>query len=114
VVLVGNRMLGIMALTAAAVAVLPAASALGPVQPLMAAGAAAAGVLLLVRRVELHPDEVRWRTVSRLRRCPRRELSAVELDHRFLRFRAPGRRSVRIEVPAELRPEVRRWADGGT
>jgi hypothetical protein len=114
VVLVGNRMLGIMALAAAAVALLPAAERFGGARLVVAALAAAVGVGLLVRRVELHPGEVRWRTLARRRSCARAELTGVSRDHRFLRFRPPSRPSVRIEVPAELRPEVRTWVDGSS
>lgn len=111
VVLVGNRILGIVALTVAGVALLPAAAPLGPGRVVLAVAAAAAGVAIVLRRVELHPDAVRWRTLARTRSCPRSHLTEVGLDHRFLRFRPSGRPTVRIEVPAELRPEVRDWAE---
>ena len=104
-------MLGIMALAAAVIAVTPVAAGFGPARYAVAALALAVAGRFLLRRVELGAGEVRWRTLWRSHRTPSGSLVDVELDHRFLRFRPPGHRPVRVEVPAELRPEVRRWAD---
>ena len=119
IVVVGNRMLGIMALAAAVIAITPVAARFGAGRYGVAALAVLAALRFLLRRVELAEGEVRWRTTWRFHRSPSAALVDVELDHRFLTIRAPGSRRMRVEVPAESRPEVRRWADaarhaGGT
>lgn len=116
VVVVGNRMLGIAALAVAVIAVSPVAERVGAARYGIAVAAALTAGRFLLRRVELAPGEVRWRLAWRLHRTSAAALVDVEVDHRFLRFRAPGHRPVRFEVPAELRPEVRAWAEsaGGT
>ena len=111
VVVVGNRMLGIIALAAGVIAVTPVAARFGPSRYAVAAVAVLVALRFLLRRVELAEGEVRWRTTWRFHRSPSAALVDVELDHRFLTFRACGHRRIRVEVPAESRPEVRRWAD---
>lgn len=71
---------------------------------------AVAAALTLHRRVELRPDSVTIR--HRFRPAITLATSEVEAStgHRYLRLDA-GSRRLRIEVPVEIRPEVRAWAD---
>ena len=79
---------------------------LAAVVPLLLATA-----VTLHRRVELHTDRAEIR--HHLRPNQRVERDAVEATagHRYLHLRG-GAASIRIEVPVEIRPEVREWTEG--
>jgi hypothetical protein len=69
-----------------------------------------AASLTLHRRVELHPDRAIVRHQLRpTRTVPRSEIRA-STGHRYLRLDS-SEATIRIEVPVEIRPEVREWAE---
>lgn len=71
---------------------------------------AIAAVLTLHRRVELYSDRAVVRHQLRpSRTVPRSDIRA-STGHRYLRIES-GETRIRIEVPVEIRPEVREWAD---
>lgn len=74
--------------------------------PLMAATA-----LTLHRRVELHSDRVELRHHLRPNRTIGRNQLEATAGHRYLRLNSQAG-SIRIEVPVEIRPEVRNWTEG--
>lgn len=71
----------------------------------------AATAFTLHRRVELHPDRAEIRHQLRPNQVVPRNAVAATTGHRYLRLRSEAA-SIRIEVPVEIRPEVRQWADG--
>ncbi len=63
----------------------------------------------MMMRTELHTDRASWRTWRGSRSAQRAELSA-DMGHRYLQLAAPTGR-IKIEVPVEIRPNVRDWVD---
>lgn len=70
-----------------------------------------ATALTLHRRVELHADLARIRHQFRPTQTIARNEADAEAGHRYLRVRSESA-SIRIEVPVEIRPEVRDWTEG--
>ncbi len=109
--IVGSR------LQAIAIGAIAAAAVIGLVntQPLILVPAIVAGLFAasrLLLRVELHLDSVhvrRWRGTT----TSARSATAAAMGHRYLELDLPESGSVRIEVPVEIRPNVRAWVDGG-
>ena len=69
-----------------------------------------AAALTMHRRVELHADHAVVRHQFRRAATWSRSDLRASTGHRYLRIDAPDRR-MRIEVPVEIRPEVRSWAE---
>lgn len=76
-----------------------------------AAVLAATSTAVFVRRLELHADRIVYRRLG---------FGTVEADrsdveasagHRYLSLTIAGARNGRIEVPVEIRPQVREWAE---
>ncbi len=108
-VIVGSRL---QAITTFAIAV-AIGVALVPNQPLWALaciGLCVFAASRMVLRLALFPDRAEWRTWRGERRAPRGELS-VDLGHRYVDLRR-GSDHIKIEVPVEVRPNVRSWVDG--
>ncbi len=78
-----------------------------PVAVVLAAWALA----IAVRRVELGSDSVRHRRLLLGTAQASRNEAAALCGHRYLELRLPGARAGRIEVPVEIRPQVRAWAE---
>ena len=70
-----------------------------------------ATAVTLHRRVELHSDRAEIRHQLRSKRVIERSGVDASTGHRYLRLRSQAA-SIRIEVPVEIRPEVREWAQG--
>lgn len=108
-VIVGSRLQAI-AVASVAIAVVVG---LVDTQPLVVIPAIAAGLFAFARlllKVELHPDYVairRWRGASKSLRSE----TIAALGHRYLELQTPQAGTVRIEVPVEIRPNVRDWVD---
>jgi hypothetical protein len=110
-VIVGSRLQALIFALAAIAVPLGLWEQLGTATLLAALPLAVAAALTLHRRVELHGDSVlvrhRFRPTAVL---PRSDVQA-SAGHRYLRLDSQSHR-IRIEVPVEIRPEVRDWADG--
>jgi hypothetical protein len=65
-------------------------------------------VAIAVRRCELHADRVVYRRLGRSIVAGPTPFRA-EMGHRYLRITTAEGASFRIEVPVEIRPEVRDW-----
>lgn len=109
-VIVGSRLQALIFAVAAVAIPLGLWEQLGGATLIAAVPLALAAALTLHRRVELHNDAVLIR--RRFRPAETFPRSAVEASagHRYLRLDS-GSRRLRIEVPVEIRPEVREWAD---
>ncbi len=109
-VIVGSRLQSIAAVAiAAAIAI-----ALVPEQPAWAVASVGLTIFAVSRaimRLELDVDAVSWRTWRGSVEAPR---SGLELDmgHRYIRVGTSDRQHIKIEVPVEIRPNVREWVEG--
>lgn len=110
-VIVGSRLQALIFAVAAIGIPLGGWDRVGLLTLLVAAALALAAALTLHRRVELYPERVvvrhRFRSATTM---ARRDVSA-STGHRYLRLDGPHG-SIRIEVPVEIRPDVRAWAAG--
>lgn len=70
-----------------------------------------ATALTLHRRVELHRDRAEVRHLLRPNQRVGRDALEATAGHRYLHLRS-DHVSIRIEVPVEIRPEVREWTEG--
>ncbi len=77
----------------------------------VAVALAAWALAIVVRRVDLGPDSVRHRRLVLGTAQSTRTDAAAQCGHRYLELRIPGARPGRIEVPVEIRPQVRAWAE---
>lgn len=111
-VLVGSRLQALIFAVAAVAVPLGFFEQLGALTLLASVPLGVAAALTLHRRVELHDDRVVIR--HRFKPTASMERSSVQTSagHRYLRIDGPARR-LRIEVPVEIRPNVRSWADRG-
>lgn len=109
-IIVGSRLQALIFAVAAVAVPLGLWDRLGPATLIAALPLAVAAALTLHRRVELHADTVlvrhRFRTTATLARA---EVEA-SAGHRYLRLDSRTHH-IRIEVPVEIRPEVRQWAE---
>lgn len=109
-VIVGSRL---QAISAAAIA-LAAVIALVDTQPIVVVPAVAATLFAgsrMLLRVELDADHVRVRRWRGSATVARPDVTS-SFGHRYLDLDFPSHPSVRIEVPVEIRPQVRIWSDG--
>lgn len=65
------------------------------------------------RRCALHHDRVVYRRIGRTVSAPVGSFSA-ELGHRYLRVATRDGSSFRLEVPVEIRPDVRDWVEANS
>ncbi len=112
-VIVGSRLQALIFSVGAGALGIGLWSRFGPLVLLAVVPLLVAAALTLHRRVELHSD----RAVVRRHLRPavtldRRELTA-STGHRYLRLDGTGV-AIRIEIPVEIRPEVRAWAEAPT
>ena len=109
-VIVGSRLQALIFAVGAAAIGIGLWDRFGALTLLAAVPLAGASALTLHRRVELHSDRAVVRHQLRpSRTVPRSELRA-STGHRYLRIESRESR-IRIEIPVEIRPEVREWAD---
>ena len=111
-VIVGSRLQALIFAVAAVAVPLGLWDRFGPALLLPAVLLALAAGLTLHRRVELHPDRVSIRHRFRPVAIMTRDEVDASIGHRYLRLDGPSRR-LRIEIPVEIRPDVRSWVDGG-
>lgn len=69
------------------------------------------GAAVALRRVELGPDRVTARSIFGSSEGTR-DTVTKELGHRYLKLSFASGKTHRIEVPVEIRPNVRDWAAG--
>lgn len=107
-VIVGSRLQALIFAVAAIGIPIGLWERFGPWTLLVAVPSAVAAGATLHRRVELHPDAA----VVRHRFLPSTTVPMSDIDasagHRYLRLNGRSRR-IRIEVPVEIRPDVRAW-----
>ncbi len=72
---------------------------------------AALSLAVALRRVELGDDTVTARSILGSSEGARHTV-VKEFGHRYLKLSFEGGRTHRIEVPVEVRPNVRDWVDG--
>lgn len=70
------------------------------------------GLSVALRRVELGRDTVTARSILGSTTDTRSSVDCV-LGHRYLSLRFANNKTHRIEVPVEVRPNVRDWVAGG-
>ncbi len=68
----------------------------------------AASAAVAYRRCELHPDHLLHRRIGRRITSPTGSFKA-DLGHRYLSVKTNSGERFRIEVPVEIRPNVRDW-----
>lgn len=68
-----------------------------------------AGAIIAARRYELGPEGIRVRRITGTRRADDGTFAA-QAGHRYLRILFNDGTRTRIEVPVEIRPDVRDWA----
>lgn len=110
-IIVGSRLQALIFAVSAGAIVIGLWDRFGAATLVPAAALLLATAFTLHRKVELHADRAEVRHL--LKPNQRIERGAVEASagHRYLRLRSDAA-SIRIEVPVEIRPEVREWADG--
>lgn len=110
-IIVGSRLQAlIFAVSAGAIAV-GLWDRFGPITLVAAVPLLLATALTLHRRVELHTDRAEVRHQLRPNKVIDRDAVDATAGHRYLHLRSV-RGSIRIEVPVEIRPEVRDWTQG--
>jgi len=109
-IIVGSRLQALIFAVAAVALPLGLWDQIGWATLLVSAPLALAAALTMHRRVELHTDHAFIRHQFRpAKTIPRGEIEA-STGHRYLRLDGQGGR-LRVEVPVEIRPEVRNWAN---
>ncbi len=110
-IIVGSRLQAlIFAVSAGAIAV-GLWDRFGPLTLVVTIPLLVATALTLHRRVELHTDRAEVRHLLRANQSIDRGELEASAGHRYLRLSSDAT-SIRIEVPVEIRPEVREWAEG--
>lgn len=110
-VIVGSRLQALIFSVSAGAIVIGLWDRFGSLTLLPAVALSVATAFTLHRKVELHPDRAEVRHLLRPNQRIEREAVNASAGHRYLRLRSEAA-SIRIEVPVEIRPEVREWADG--
>ena len=108
-VIVGSRLQALIFAVGAGAIGVGLWSRFGPLVLLVVIPLAVAAALTLHRRVELHPGHVAVRRRLRPTVLLDRDQLEASTGHRYLRLDGEGV-AMRIEVPVEIRPEVRAWA----
>lgn len=110
-IIVGSRLQALIFAVSAGAIVVGLWDRFGALTLLAAVPLLLATALTLHRRVELHTDRAEIRHLL----GPNRVVARADVDastgHRYLDLKSTDA-SIRIEVPVEIRPEVREWAEG--
>lgn len=108
-VIVGSRLQALILLGVALALVAGAADSLGAARFGLGAALTIGAVAVAIRRVVMEPGTL---TIRRLLGTATITPSHAEVEagHRYLRVRAEQGLPFRIEVPVEIRPQVRDWA----
>ena len=110
-IIVGSRLQALIFGVSASVVIIGLWERFGALTLVAAVPMALAAALTLHRRVELHTDRAEIRHQFRPTAVVARAEADASAGHRYLRVESPSA-SIRIEVPVEIRPEVREWVDG--
>lgn len=108
--IVGSRLQALALLGIAAVLVLARSDELLPWVLPVALACVAWAATIIVRVAELGPQGVLIRRINGTNKAVVGEYSAYA-DHRYLKLRFSNGKRARIEVPVEIRPQVRDWAE---
>lgn len=110
-IIVGSRLQALIFSVSAGAIVVGLWDRFGPLTLLAAIPLVLATALTLHRRVELHGDRAEVRHLLKPNRVIDRPDAEATTGHRYLHLTS-DLASIRIEVPVEIRPEVREWAAG--
>lgn len=111
-IIVGSRLQALIFSVSAAAIVVGLWDRFSALTLLAAVPLLVATAFTLHRRVELHSDRAEVRHQLRSNQRINRDNVDATTGHRYLRLQSDSA-SIRIEVPVEIRPEVREWAEGG-
>jgi len=110
-IIVGSRLQALIFAVSAGAIVVGLWDRFGPLTLLVAIPLLLATALTLHRRVELHTNRAEVRHQLKPNRVIARDAVEASTGHRYLHLQGGGA-SIRIEVPVEIRPEVREWIVG--
>ena len=110
-IIVGSRLQALIFAVSAGAIVIGFWERIGPLTLIAAIPLLLATALTLHRKVELHPDRAEVRHQLKPNRVVDRSTIDATAGHRYLRLQSEPT-TIRIEVPVEIRPEVREWAEG--
>lgn len=109
-VIVGSRLQTLIAWISGAALVVGLWSEVGWPIILVGVALAWAGLVIVVRRIDLDTESVSIRTLSGKRTLERERVTAT-IGHRYLTVQDTDGSRFRIEVPVEIRPDVRSWIE---
>lgn len=110
-IIVGSRLQALIFVVSAGAIVVGFWDRIGPITLIAAIPLLLATALTLHRRVELHPDRAEVRHRLKPNRVIERPALNATAGHRYLSLQS-DLATIRIEVPVEIRPEVREWTEG--
>lgn len=110
-IIVGSRLQALIFAVSAGAIVVGLWDRFGALTLLAAIPLVLATALTLHRRVELHTDRAEVRHLLKPNRVIDRSAVEATTGHRYLHLTSDAA-TIRIEVPVEIRPEVREWAEG--
>ncbi len=110
-IIVGSRLQALIFAVSAGAIIVGFWDRIGPLTLVAAVPLLLATAITLHRRVELHPDRAEVRHKLKPNRVVDRSALDATSGHRYLRLQSEPA-TIRIEVPVEIRPEVREWTEG--
>jgi len=110
-IIVGSRLQALIFAVSAGAIIVGFWDRIGPLTLIAAIPLLLATAITLHRRVELHSDRAEIRHQLKANQIVHRSALAATAGHRYLRLQSELA-NIRIEVPVEIRPEVRAWTEG--